>query len=454
MFIARKKELSVLKKEFQSDHKTAVLVYGKRRIGKSTLISEASSSFHGVIINYLCSQTTVQGNLSLLTESICAALNLPSIHFTHFMDLFTFLGTQKQQFLIILDEYQYLKEGGKKGEVDSMMQGIIDRLPANIKIVLCGSYITVMKELLNEENPLFGRFTSVIHLEELDYYDASLFQADLSVSDQIAHYAVFGGSPYVISNTCNTSVKEGIIRLLLPETGILRIYVENVILKEIQKLYDVRILQVIGNGKARYKQIEDTLGMKANGLLTKQLKQLVKMETIRKVSPINKRDDKKKQFYEINDNLIRFYFTYIFGKQSILSSLGEEAYYRLYIQPSVSEFISRRFESIVIQYFQRQVRSGKITDVYDIGSYWYDDPGKHQNGEFDCVLKKKSGYDMIECKYYQKPMTLTECKKEEKQVLSIPDMNIESIGFVCSSGFDFTSDQYHLITGKDLYTKS
>ena len=417
------------------------------------MISEAAKSFQGIVINYLCTQTTIHGNLSLLTESICVALHLPEIHFLHFTDLFSFLGKQESEFLIILDEYQYLKNAGRKGKVDSMMQNIIDHLPGNVKIVLCGSYITVMKELLEEDNPLFGRFTSVIHLEELDYYDASLFSEKMSVSDKISHYAVFGGSPYVITNTYRTSVEEGIRKLLLPETGILRIYVENVILKEIQKLYDIRILQVIGNGKARYSQIEDTLDMTSNGLLTKQLNQLISMETIRKVSLINKPGDKKKQFYEINDNLIRFYFTCIFGKQSILSSLGEDAFYCLYIRPSLQEFISRRFESIVSQYMRRQVRSGQIRDVYDIGSYWYDDPVTHHNGEFDCVLKKKKGYSFIECKFYQKPMKLSECREEEQQVLSSPGIPLESIGFACSSGFDFSTGQYHLITGEDLYRK-
>lgn len=451
MFIGREKELSVLEKEFHSDKKTAVLVYGKRRIGKSTLISRAAESFDGIVINYLCTQTSVQGNLDLLTGSVTAALNLPEIHFSHFTDLFSFLNKRNEQILIILDEYQYLKEAGRKGEVDSMMQAIIDHLGDNIKIVLCGSYITIMKELLNEENPLFGRFTSVIHLEELDYYVSSLFYPDLNVSDKISHYSIFGGSPYVNANTCTLSIEEGIKNLLLPETGILRIYVENVILKEIQKQYDVRILQIIGNGKVRYSQIENALNMPSNGLLTKQLKQLIDMETIRKTFPINKPDDKKKQFYEINDNLIRFYFTYIFGKQSILSNLGEEAYYNLYIKPSLNDFISRRFESIVSQYIQREIRKGMITDVYDAGTYWYDDPHTHKNEEFDCVLKKKNGYSFIECKFYSKPMSLSECKKEEQQILSIPDIHAVSIGFACSSGFDFTSDTYHLITGKDLY---
>lgn len=451
MFIAREKELSILEKEFRSDKKTAVLVYGKRRIGKSVLILKASDSFDGVFINYLCTKTTINGNLDLLTDSICAALHLPEMHFNHFKDLFTFLSQQDKRFLIVLDEYQYLKEAGGKGEVDSLMQDIIDHLSNNVKLVLCGSYITIMKELLNEENPLFGRFTTVMHLEELDYYDSSRFYPDISISDKISQYAIFGGSPYVITNTCDKTIEDAVISLLLPETGILRIYIENVILKEIQKQYDVRILQVLGNGKERYSEIENALHMNSNGLLTKQLKQLMDMETIRKTYPVNKPDDKKKQFYEINDNLIRFYFTYIFGKQSIITNLGEETFYRLYIKPSVHEFISRRFESIVSQYIQRQIRSGNITDVYNIGTYWYDNPDTHQNGEFDCVLQKKKGYSFIECKFYKDPMSESECIKEEQQVLSVPNIQVESIGFACSSGFSFTSDKYHLITGEDLY---
>ena len=201
MFIGRKKEIQILKEEFNSEKKSVCLVYGKRRVGKSSLINESIKDFDGLVINHLCIKSSYEGNLSLLCRSVALALNLPvSTNFANIFDLFDFLESQNKKILLILDEYQYIKESKKDNEVDSYLQNIVDRMSNKLKIVLCGSYISVMKELIKESNPLFGRFTKILHIEEFDYYDASKFYPELSVKDKIAFYSVFGGSPYVLSN--------------------------------------------------------------------------------------------------------------------------------------------------------------------------------------------------------------------------------------------------------------
>ena len=252
MFIGRVKELNELKTELLSNKKSAVLVYGKRRIGKSTLIKEASKCFEGVIVNHLCVKSSFEGNLDLLAKSIMLSLELPETKFANIFDLFSFVDKQNKKILIILDEYQYLKESLKEGEVDSYMQGVIDSISDNIKIILCGSYIAIMKELVKESNPLFGRFTKILRLEEFDYYDASLFYPKLPNREKIRFYSVFGGSPFVLSNlNYEKSLEENITELLIEQNSLLRTHIENVMLTEIKKTYDVRILEVIGNGKKK-----------------------------------------------------------------------------------------------------------------------------------------------------------------------------------------------------------
>ena len=89
---------------------------------------------------------------------------------------------------MIIDEYPYLKQTKKKNEVDSYMQAVIDRLPENVKLILCGSCITIMKELLAEDNPLFGRFSLIQHIHDFDYYDTSKFYPDFPVREKVAFY--------------------------------------------------------------------------------------------------------------------------------------------------------------------------------------------------------------------------------------------------------------------------
>ena len=456
MFIGRKKELEELTKELSSwKRKTAVLVYGKRRVGKSTLIREASKNFDGVVINHLCVSSTFEGNLELIYRSISEALFLPNMQFESLFAMMDFLQTMDKKILLIIDEYPYLKQTKKKNEVDSYMQAVIDRLPENVKLILCGSYITIMKELLAEGNPLFGRFSLIQHIHDFDYYDASAFYPELAVRDKVAFYAVFGGCPYVLENLdVDVSLEDNIKRLLLPETGLIRSHIENIMLKEIQKTYDARILEALGNGKKKYTEIRDMLGNSETGLLDKQLKILLDMETISKTEPINRRNDKKKQFYEINDNLMRFYFSYIFGKAGTISRIGEEQYFSRNIEDVLIQFISRRFEGVVLEYFHRMSLLGKYLDIEDFGNYWYDDPVTKANGEFDCVIKRTGElYDFYECKYFDRPMTLEECDRENEQLNQMQGIKVSGIGFVCTGGFDFKNKgEYILLDGDMLYS--
>lgn len=455
MFVGRENELTELQSELKDwKSKTAVLVYGKRRVGKSTLINRAADSFDGVVINHLCVASTFEGNMELLYQSLCTSLSLPKMSFESIFSMMDYLKTLGQRILLIIDEYPYLKETGKKGEVDSIMQAVIDKLPENVKIILCGSYIAVMKELLDEDNPLYGRFSLILHIRDFDYYDAAKFYPDLSPREKVEMYSVFGGSPYVLG-LINDSVplEENIKRLLLPETGLVRVHVENTMIKEIKKTFDTRILEALGNGKKKYTEIRDWLKSEENGLLDKQLKILLDMETIRKKEPINRRNDKKKQFYEIEDNLMRFYFAFIFGKAGIIARIGPEQYYKRNFGENLREFISRRFEGVVLEYFHRQAVGGAMEDIEDFGCYWYDDPVNKSNGEFDCVVKRVGEkYDFYECKFFDRKMTADECKQEQKQLEEIKGITADRVGFVSVEGFSSKKIMdYVLLDGKMLY---
>ncbi len=440
MFLGRVNELSKLKEEFGKKQKSAVLVYGKHGMGKSTLLREASKGYNGTVIYNLFTKTTYEGNLAILYRSVALSLGLPEIRFNTVFAMFDYLGSTKREILIILDEYQYWNGSRKSGEVDSFMQVVIDSLPANMNVVICGSYISSMKGLLREDNPLFGRFSLILHVEEFDYLDASLFSSDLDVREKIRFYSVFGGSPYVLSNLdYSKSLEENIKEKSIGQNSILRNYIENVMLKEIQKSYDVRILECLSNGKKRYSDILSFLNESNSGLLDKQLKNLVSMESVRKLSPINRKDDVRKQFYEINDNLMLFYFSYIFSRDALIMKFGEDSFFSSSILPSLTTFISYRFEDIVLEYFARLANMGRLPGVEDFGSYWYDNRREKKNGQFDVVLKKSDGYGFFECKFYSSPMKEDECKKEEEQVRAVTGLDCVSLGFVSSSGFDFSS---------------
>jgi len=451
-FLGRQEELTLVQKYLGQDGRHALMLYGRRRVGKSTLILQALSSVKCKVIYYECLLSSLNDNLRSLESKVCECVHNPYLHFKDFEELFHYLGTIKEKIVVVIDEYPYLKQLESPGYVDSLMQKIIDNLGSNLDIVILGSYIGMMKELLERDNPLFGRFDLVMHLRPFDYLDASLFYTNATIREKVEIYSVFGGSPFVNSKIQqDKSLRENICELIISPDSILRLYAEHVLLAELRKVSGAnQILAVLANGKKRYGEIEQAIGGAGNGNLDKQLKSLLAMELVSKVYPINKRNDSRKCFYEISDNLVRFYYTYVYGKSDIIARIGAENFYEQYVKDSLLTFISHRFETLVREYFARVAK--KKSGIRDIGTFWYDLPREKKSGEFDVVLALQNGYEFYEVKYYDRQLSQKDVAEIAEKIGHCCDfVDVKKIGVVSLEGFDFCSQKYSLITGAALY---
>ena len=451
MFIGREKELALLQQDYIGK---AVMVYGKRRVGKTTLIQKALKSSSYRTVYFECLKGTMQDNISGFVQELVRAKILPvPLNFGTLQDVFAYLNALPEKIVVVIDEYPYLKAMNDSATVDSIFQNIIDNRLVNIELILSGSHIGMMKDALQEKNALYGRFAVTIKLNELNYLEAAKFYPDKTPYDKAAHYAVFGGSPFVNQALQPTAtIRENIISTILNPMSAVYLYASQLLLSDYSvKINAERIFSVIGNGKKRYTEIEDKLDVKKTGNLSKQIKALIDLEIIARNSPINKIGDNKKSTFEINDNLLRFYFTFIYKNASALQVLGAEAFYDEYIAPALTDFISRRFEGICRDYFSLQVRSGKMKGVRNIGSYYYDDPAHRKNGEFDVALEFADGYEIYEAKYYAQPMTLDEIHREVQQVEAIKELTVKQIGFIAINGFAEREEPYLYLDGNDIF---
>jgi len=451
MFIGREKELTLLQQDYIGK---AVMVYGKRRVGKTTLIQKALENCQHQTVYYECSKGAMQDNIDGLVRELARVKMLPvPLNFSTLQDVFIYLNALPKKIVVVIDEYPYLKKATDSATVDSIFQNIIDNRLSNIELVLSGSHIGIMKDLLQERNALYGRFAVTIKLNELNYLDAARFYPDRTPYDKVAHYAVFGGSPFVNQalNPADT-LRENVISTILNPVSAVYLYASQLLLSDYSvKINAERIFSVIGNGKKRYTEIEDKLDVKKTGNLSKQIKSLTELEIVSRNSPINKIGDNKKATFEINDNLLRFYFTFIYKNASALQVLGAEAFYDEYVAPTLTDFISRRFEGICRDYFSLQVRSGKLKGVRNIGSYYYDDPVHRKNGEFDVALELADGYAIYETKYYAQPMTLDEIHREAQQVANIKELAVKQLGFIAINGFVEQEKPYTYLDGNDIF---
>jgi len=156
-------------------------------------------------------------------------------------------------------------------------------------------------------------------------------------------------------------------------------------------------------------------------------------------------------FTEYVFSILTHWFSYIFSSRGRIQLLGEDRLFSAFIKDSLTTFISYRFENIGFQYISRRIKQGIYPEALDLGSYWYDDTKNKTNGEFDIVLAEEKKLAFYEVKFYEKPMQKELCEKEESQVAAIPKIGAHRLGFICSAGFEFSSDQWELITGEDLF---
>lgn len=453
MFIGREKEIALVK-EAASTPKTSLLLYGKRKVGKTTLLNYALEENENTTVYYECVKSTLQDNISNFVDRLFEKKVIPvKLVFPTLQEVFAYLNTLPMHLNIVIDEYPYLKKFEAPEKIDSIFQNIIDNHLTNISLFISGSHVGMMKDLLEEKNALYGRFNTIIKLKELNYIDTANFYPDKSIYDKVAFFSVFGGSPFV--NGClasEKSLKENIIATVLNPTSAVSNYAENLLMSDLSSSLNAeRILLAIANGKKRHKDIEAKLGMEKNGLLSKHLKTMVDMDLLSKVYPINMKDDKKKVYYEMTDNLLRFYYTYVYKNKSALQVLGADSFYDEYIEPSITTFISHRFEEIGRTYFSLLVQSKKVKGILDIGTFYYDDNVNKTNGEFNIAIKMKDGYAIYEAKYYTGALTENEMLQEEKQIKQIKGLAINKIGFITVSGVEKKIADFDCIDGKGLY---
>ena len=186
--------------------------------------------------------------------------------------------------------------------------------------------------------------------------EAAAFYPSKTPYEKIAFYSVFGGSPFVLQQLRDEeTLEENIVRTILASSNPVNLYASNILLSDYTNAVNAeRILAALGNGKKRYTELENKLQSNSTGNLAKQMKSLASMELVRQVGPINRPNDAKKKYYEINDNLIRFYYAYVYPNKSSLQMIGARTFFEQIVSPTLlSEFVPQRFEELCRSFFSQ-----------------------------------------------------------------------------------------------------
>lgn len=440
MFYGRESQRTSLLNMIKKEEQMVSLIYGRRRIGKSELIKQVLRETDVCSIYYECKQTTERNNVDSLSEILADTFHFPKPIFVDIEALldFLFIKAKEEPLILVLDEYPYLRENVKG--LDSILQSLLDKYKdtSHMKFIVCGSYVDTMKELLSQQNPLYGRVDLTIHLKPMDYYESALFYASFSDEDKVRLYSVFGGIPYYNRLIdANKSVKENIIELIASSGARLENEVSMYLSSEISKITNANeVFETLAKGFSKYKDILDQSNVSSGPTLVDILDKLIKMDVVKKEAPINDENNKKKAGYFISDNLSLFYYKYIFRNASRMGIMNSDVFYDKYIAEDFeTKHVPKCFEEICRQYLIKQNKEGKTEEIFEkIGKYYYDDPVQKKNGEFDIVTLDDKGYIFYEAKFRKEPLTEAVVEQEILQVKAT-GLACYKYGFISKSGF-------------------
>ena len=269
-------------------------------------------------------------------------------------------------------------------------------------------------------------------------------------------YSVFGGLPYFNSLiNPELSADENIVNLIIKKDSILEHEITEMVLSETNKISLLNdLINIIGSGTTKYSDIVSKLNQYSGSRPDYLLNKLIDMNIISKVTPINDKNNSKKMFYRFDDNLIHFYYKYIFNNPYSINRTDATFFYDKFVKEDFErQYIPKKFENISQEFLLRCNFEGKLENIImEIGTYLYDDSKLKINREFDVVTKDKLGYISYECKYTNKPISMKIIEEEIKQT---QDLNIKfyKLGFISKTGFinDVDKDKYVCFELNDFY---
>lgn len=411
MFYGRKEELLELNDRYNSNRFEMGIVYGSRRIGKTSLLREFIKDKKGIY--FQAKESNELDNRTSFSYKINELLNIPYMYiYPTFSDAFDVLikFAEDDNFVIVIDEISFLAKSDK-GFLSELQYNIDHKFKdTKIKLILSGSSISFMKDIIkNKRGPLFQRSTFQMNIKKMFYSDALLFLDGIDNEEKIKYLSIFGEHPFYLEMIDKSKTfDENIYNLLFNKFGNLIDAPDKVLpsASKDQNTYNT-ILKAIAHRKRTNKEIAEFVGKEAN-YIASYLPKLIANEIIQKKESFNK--NQKMNYYEISDNLISFWYRFIFdNKEEILQNMGKLVYEDN--KEEILRFISLGFENVSISFLSEKNIKGLLPHHYNIiRNYKVDNSKLGRSIELDGLAtglgKDKNRLLVIECKYRNKPLSL------------------------------------------------
>lgn len=402
-FIGREKELADLNELYSQDRFQLFVLYGRRRVGKTTLLNEFCKGKKSIF--YSAEQSNDKLNLEKFSAQVFGFYNESNLEpFSSWTNALSYIDERQagERLVLVIDEFPYLVR--KNRALLSEFQHLIDHSLENGKlfIVLCGSYMGFMeKEVLGSKSPLFGRRTGQLHMKSFDYHDSMEFLENFSGEDKLKLYGAFGGTPlYLQQVDTNKNFEENIKDNFLKITSYL--YEEPLLLlrQEVQEpgVYSA-IIEAIARGYTKANEISTKIGEDAAKCL-KYIKTLCELGIIYKETPFGEKETSRKTIYGISDLMFRFWYRYVFTNRTLIETGARDAVWQRRIEPDYANYMGTVFERVCKDYLSAQNAKGELPILFtSIGRWWGTDPATKSQVEIDIIAGDGDDYMIGECKW-------------------------------------------------------
>ena len=425
MFFCRDNELKIMNKRYKADKFECIVVYGRRRVGKTALINEFCKDKKTIYFSAL--NASAQENLHVLSKEIWNCKNPNSLNAPEFrsfedaLEEISHMGA-KERVVFVIDEYPYLAKA--ENSISSRLQHLIDHQWSESKIylILCGSSMSFMEyQVLGYESPLYGRRTAQFKIEPLTYKETAVFNPDLSANDNALVYGITGGVPHYIRKLdVDSDVDEALLDNLFERSSYLYEEPENLLKQELREpaLYN-SIITAIAGGSSRVNEIVTKTGIES-GPCTKYLKVLMDLGIVKKETPINEKAGKK-TIYQLADNFFRFWYRFVPANISAIQSGRIQRTYNQVIKTQLSDYMGLVFEKMCREYLLYYA-DGLPFEPVEIGQWWGTDPQKKKQIQIDVVATSAAENEFIVglCKFKNEKIGMDELEllKEYAEVFS------------------------------------
>ena len=269
MFYCREKELRTMNQRYNKNTFECIVIYGRRRVGKTALINEFCKGKPTIFFSALNAPSTE--NLEALSKAIYSCQNPESTNAPVFQSYADALDeitemAREQRLIFVIDEYPYLAKAEKS--ISSRLQHIIDHTWQNtsLYLILCGSSMSFMEyQVLGYESPLYGRRSAQFKLQALTYKEITAFHPELSTEDQALLYGITGGIPHYINKLeIQDSLEEALLENLFNTSSYLFEEPENLLKQELREpaIYN-SVISAIANGASHANEISTKAGLES-----------------------------------------------------------------------------------------------------------------------------------------------------------------------------------------------